>query len=59
VDGKFLLLRPGTNAATAFANDKEAAIRVTRWVCETVAQYVAKLSFCKNYYITGTVEKVA
>jgi hypothetical protein len=31
--------------------------RVTRGVCEKVAQNIAQPIFCQNEYITGTVEK--
>jgi hypothetical protein len=33
--------------------------RVTRCVCEKVAQNVAQSIFCENYYKTFTVEKVS
>jgi hypothetical protein len=33
--------------------------RVTRWVCEKVAQNIAQPLFCLNYCKTVTVEKVA
>jgi hypothetical protein len=34
-------------------------IRVTRCVCEKVAQNVDQPIFCENYYRTFTMEKVA
>jgi hypothetical protein len=33
------------------------AVRVTRWVCEKVAENIAQTVYCLNYFITLTVEK--